>query len=63
MNRRLSMLGGICGIIGGIGMIVGAVVEESFPKPLWLLVAFCYIFNTIAIFLNYRFFRKRNDDE
>lgn len=63
MNRRLSMMGGILGVIGGITMIIGAILEEAFPKPLWLVVALCYLINTIAIFMNYRYFHKRKDDE
>ena len=57
------MLAGIMGIIGGILMIVSAVVGERFPKWLYLIAAVCILANTIALILNYRELKKRKEKE
>ena len=58
-QRVLSMLFGICGITGGILMIVAAFMEATFPRPLWFVAAICMFLNAIGIILNYRYIRKQ----
>ncbi len=57
--RLISMMCAICGIIGGIFMIIGGFMEDAFPRPLWLVVSICMFLNAIGILLNYRYIRKQ----
>lgn len=56
--RFISMICAICGIMGGILMIVAAFMEDAFPRPLWFVAAICMFLNVIGIILNYRHIRK-----
>lgn len=57
--RLSSMICGICGIVGGILMIVAAFMEDAFPRPLWFVAAICMFLNVIGIILNYRYIRRQ----
>ena len=61
MDKRFGLIGiicGTCGIIGGILMIIAAVMENAFPRPLWFIASVCMFMNVIGIILNYRYVRK-----
>lgn len=62
--RFISMICAICGIMGGILMIVAAFMEDAFPRPLWFVAAICMFLNVIGIIMNYRYVRRQeNVDE
>ena len=39
-------------------VIIALIIGNEFPKPLWLVISICYLFNTIAIVSNYMYSRK-----
>ena len=57
--RLISMMCAICGIIGGILMIVAGFMEDAFPRPLWFVAAICMFLNVIGSILNYRYIHKQ----
>lgn len=62
--RFISMICAICGIMGGILMIVAAFMEDAFPRPLWFVAAICMFLNVIGIIMNYHYVRRQeNVDE
>lgn len=38
-RKMFGLSAGVCGILGGIGIIIGSVAEQDFPKPLWIVTA------------------------
>ncbi len=62
MNKKYRLTGmmcAICGIIGGILMIVAGFMEDAFPRPLWFVAAICMFLNAIGILLNYHYIHKQ----
>jgi len=53
-KKLLPILCAVCGILAGIGGICAAVMDQSFPKPLWLLISLGYLLGVIGCLLNYR---------
>ena len=52
--KKFALIAAVCGILGGIGMIVGAILDEKFPKPLWAVVAVLTLTGAIANICAYR---------
>ena len=52
LSRTLGLFFSICGIIGGILLVVAAFLEDAFPRPLMLTAAVCVFLNSIGIILN-----------
>ena len=62
MEKKLRLfckLCAICGIIGGVLMIIAGFMEDGFPRPLWLVASVCMFLNVMGIILNYRYIRKQ----
>jgi len=57
--RLISMMCGICGIAGGILMIVAGFMEDAFPRPLWFVASVCMFLNVVGIILNYRYVHRK----
>lgn len=36
--KKFALAGAVCGILAGIGMIAGAILDEKFPKPMWFVI-------------------------
>jgi len=57
MKKIIPIIGGICGILGGIGIIIMSIADMEVPKLFWLLfAAVCFI----NAFINIYFFRLYN---
>ena len=66
MSRKYGIIGiltGVCGIAGGILMVVAAFMEDAFPRPLGLVAAVCMLLNVIGIIMNYRYIRRQEKAE
>lgn len=37
---------GVCGIVGGLLIIIGVLLDDGFPKALWLLAGICELINS-----------------
>lgn len=62
MDKKYRIVGkgfAVCGIIGGILMIVAGFMEDAFPRPLWFVAAICMFLNVIGILMNHRYIRKQ----
>lgn len=55
----IRIIPGICGIIGGILLIIAAIMENDFPRPLWFVAAGCVILNGIGILVNFCYVRRQ----
>ena len=63
MNDKLRLTGGIVARIGGILIIIGAIMGREFPKPLWFVAAICQLINAVSIILNYIYLAKDKDKD
>lgn len=52
MRRKLALFCSVCGIVGGILIVIGAVLESAFPKPLWGLAGVCCMIGAVGNILN-----------
>lgn len=53
-KSKLMIIGGICGIIGGIGLIFDAIMYDKIPIIIRLLIAVCEIIMAVALIYNYK---------
>ena len=58
-HRLICGICAVCGIIGGVLMIVAGFMEDVFPRPLWFVASICMFLNVIGLILNYRYVRKQ----
>lgn len=49
MEKKRLFAGGVCAIIGGILIVIGAFLGEAFPKILWILAALCQFVNAFTL--------------
>lgn len=49
---KTTLVGGICAIIGGILIMIGAFMGEAFPKALWIVAAICEFANAFVLLKN-----------
>ena len=60
-HRLICGICAVCGIIGGVLMIVAGFMEDVFPRPLWFVASVCMFLNVIGIILNYRYIRRKEN--
>ena len=58
-HRIMGSVFAVCGIIGGILLIVAGFMEDAFPRPLWFVASVCMFLNVIGILFNYRYIRSQ----
>ena len=58
-HRLICGLCAVCGIIGGILMIVAGFMEDAFPRPLWFVASVCMFLNVVGIILNSCYVRRK----
>ena len=66
MDKKYFVIGtifSICGIIGGIMLVVAAFMGDAFPLPLRLVASICMFLNAIGIIMNMRYIRKQQADK
>ncbi len=51
MNNRFYRICSLAGIIGGILIVIGVIMEDAFPKPLWILAAICCLMGATSSFM------------
>lgn len=55
MKRDMhSLIAGIVALLAGILIIIGAIMGDSFPKPLWIITAVLQFLNAGLILKNSR---------
>lgn len=48
------MIGAVCGIIGGIGLICSAITDGNIPKIMYFVIAVCEFIMSGALIYNYK---------
>jgi len=51
--KIFTIIGGICGILSGIGMIYGGIMDGEMPKYVWLLISTGYFILVVSLIANY----------
>ena len=54
MIRNFQLFCAIAGILSGLLMIAAAILEDDFPRFLWLLAALGQLLNAAGILYSYR---------
>lgn len=58
-KSKLTLIGAVCGIIGGIGLICSAIMYDNIPKIIRLLIAVCEIIMAVSLVYNYKEINKK----
>lgn len=53
-NSKLMLIGAVCGIIGGIGLICSAIMYDKIPIIIRILIAVCEIIMAVSLVYNYK---------
>jgi len=61
VKKIIARVGAVCGILSGIGMICGAILEDRMPKFLWLPIAVGYLLLTASILISYFAEKKKRE--
>lgn len=63
IRKLCFLLCGIAGILGGILMILAAIFEELFPKPLWFVASLLMFANSIGLVWNLHLMGKEQNKD
>ena len=63
MKKLIPLVGAICGVLSGIGMICGGIMDGKLPKPAWIFIGIGFFISAIANVYNYRYFHKNQYDK
>lgn len=58
--KIISLIGTICGILSGMGMIYAGVVDLNIPKTLWILIAIGWFIDVVVQICSYHYFNKKD---
>ncbi len=51
MHNRFYRICSLAGIIGGILIVIGVIMDGAFPKPLWIVTAICCLMGAVSSFM------------
>ena len=57
--KRFSMIGAVCGLLSGIGMIYASIVG-NIPSTVWILISIGWFVAVASQIGNYRYFNKKD---
>ncbi len=63
MNIKFRLIGAIASIIGGILIVIGSILDQAFPKPLWIVAAVCCFLGAISNLMNCKPTAKKKDKQ
>ncbi|MCR5305642.1 MAG: hypothetical protein K6E36_03995 [Oscillospiraceae bacterium] len=52
--KKFALAGAVCGILAGIGILIAAILDEKFPKPMWFVIGALTLTAGIANIWAYR---------
>lgn len=59
MNNRFYRISSLAGIIGGVLIVIGVIMGDAFPKPLWIVTAIgCFLGATSSFMVLFRAKKK-----
>lgn len=58
--KKFSLIGAVCGILSGAGMIYSAIMDGNIPKILWVLISIGWLVAVVSQICNYRHFSKKD---
>ncbi len=58
--KRFSLIGAVCGMLSGIGMIYAGIVDGNIPKTVWILIAIGWFIAVASQICSYRHFSKKD---
>lgn len=60
MKKIIPLIGGVCGVISGIGMIFGAILDGNIPKYAWIIIIIGFLVSGAGNIYNYHYFSKKD---
>ena len=58
--KRFALIGAVCGVLSGAGMIWAGIADGNIPKPVWILISIGWFVSAAAQICNYRHFHKKD---
>ncbi len=58
--KRFSLIGAVCGVLSGVGMIYASIVDGNIPKTVWILISIGWFIAVASQICNYRYFNKKD---
>lgn len=58
--KRFSLIGAVCGVLSGAGMIYGSITDGNIPKIVWILISIGWLIAVASQICNYRYFNKKD---
>ncbi len=57
--KRFALIGAVCGVLSGVGMIYGSIVE-NLSRAAWICISIGWLIAVASQSCNYRYFRKKD---
>lgn len=61
--KKFSLIGAICGVLSGIGMLVLSILDSRAPKILWILISIGFFIEAASLICNYYHFNKKTKNK
>ncbi len=58
--KRSSLIGAVCGVLSGVGMIYAGMADGNIPKTVWVLISIGWLIAVASQICNYRHFNKKD---
>ncbi len=56
--KRFSLIGAVCGVLSGVGMIYASITDGNIHKIIWILISIGWFIGVASQICNYRHFKK-----
>ncbi len=56
--KKFSLIGAVCGVLSGLGMIYASIADGNTPKIVWVLISVGWLIAVVSQICNYRYFRN-----
>lgn len=52
--KRLSLIGAVCGVLSGAGMIYASIADGHIPRAVWILISVGWLISVAVQICNYQ---------
>ncbi len=57
--KRFALIGAVCGVLSGVGMIYGS-IAENMPRAAWICISIGWLIAVAAQISTYSYVRKKD---
>ncbi len=58
--KKFALIGAVCGVLSGAGMIYASITDGNIPKIVWILISIGWFIAVASQICNYCYFNRKD---